>query len=74
MKEENKVVKDIVTGNAVPKSISIIELEKNYALLAEMMARILDRIRSIEEDVEKLEKKVASILIEKKKKRGKILK
>ena len=74
MKEENKVVKDIVTGNAVPKSISLIELEKNYALLAEMMARILDRIRSIEEDVEKLEKKVASILIEKKKRKGKLLK
>jgi hypothetical protein len=68
VKEENKVVKDIITGNAVPKSMSLIELEKNYALLAEMFARLLDRIRVIEEDLDKLEKKVAQLLMEKEKK------
>lgn len=64
MSEENKVVKEIITGNAVPKSMSLIELEKNYALLAEMVARLIERIRIIEGDIDKLEKKVASLLIE----------
>lgn len=66
MKEENKVIKDIITGNAVPKSMSLIELEKDYALLAEMFTRLLDRIRVIEDDLGKLEKKVALLLMEKK--------
>ncbi|MEM5869589.1 MAG: hypothetical protein QXR09_00240 [Candidatus Aenigmatarchaeota archaeon] len=65
LKEENKVVKDIITGNAVPKSISLIELEKNYALLAEMFARLLDRIKTIEDELDKLEEKVALLLMEK---------
>ncbi|MEM5766104.1 MAG: hypothetical protein QXD43_05555 [Candidatus Aenigmatarchaeota archaeon] len=69
MKEENKIVKEIITGNAVPKSISLIELEKNYALLAEMFARLLDRIKVIEDDIDKLEKKVASLLIERENKK-----
>ncbi|MEM5829761.1 MAG: hypothetical protein QW040_03655 [Candidatus Aenigmatarchaeota archaeon] len=64
MKDENKIVKDIITGNAVPKSMSLIELEKNYALLAEMFARLLDRIKDIEEDLDKLEEKVALLLME----------
>lgn len=66
MKEEEKLVKEIITGNAIPKSISLIELEKNYALLAEMFARLIDRVRIIEDDLEKLEKKVALLLVEKK--------
>jgi hypothetical protein len=70
MKEENKLVKDIITGNAVPKSVSLIELEKNYALLAEMFARILDRIKVIEDDLDKLEKKVALLLMEKESKKN----
>jgi hypothetical protein len=69
MKDENKMVKDVITGNAVPKSVSLIELEKNYALLAEMVSRLIDRIRIIEDDVDKLEKKVATLLIEKKEKK-----
>jgi predicted nuclease with TOPRIM domain len=70
MKEENKVVKDIITGNAVPKSMSLIELEKNYALLAEMFARILDRIKTIEDDLDKLEEKVALLLMERESKKN----
>jgi len=66
-KEENKVLKDIITGNAVPKSVSLIELEKNYALLAEMISRLIDRIRIIEDDVERLQKNVATLLIAEKK-------
>jgi len=66
-KEENKLMKDIITGNAVPKSVGLIELEKNYALLAEMVSRLIDRIRILEDDVEKLEKKVAALLIAEKK-------
>jgi len=65
MKEENKVVKQIITGNAVPKSVSLIELEKNYALLAQMVARLIDRIRVLEDEIEKLEKKVTSFVVEK---------
>ena len=65
MKDENKMVKDVITGNAVPKSVSLIELEKNYALLAEMIARLIDRIRIIEDEVDKLERKVATIFVEK---------
>jgi hypothetical protein len=63
MKEENKVVKQIITGNAVPKSVSLIELEKNYALLAEMVAGLIDRIRILEDEVDKLEKKVTSFVV-----------
>lgn|GEM_PF-3636789 len=70
MKEENKVVKDIITGNAVPKSMSLIELEKNYALLAEMFARLLDRIKTIEDDLDKLEEKVALLLMERESKKN----
>ncbi|MEM5853925.1 MAG: hypothetical protein QXS37_04595 [Candidatus Aenigmatarchaeota archaeon] len=71
MKEENKVVKEIITGNAVPKSISLIELEKNYALLAEMFSRLLDRMNTIEDELEKLEKKVAFLLKEREEKKNK---
>lgn len=74
MKEENKVVKDIITGNAIPKSTGLIELEKNYALLAEMFARLLDRIRVIENDLDKLEEKVALLLMEKESKKSNIKK
>jgi predicted nuclease with TOPRIM domain len=70
IKEENKVVKEIITGNAVPKSMSLIELEKNYALLAEMFARVLDRIKTIEDDLDKLEKKVALLLMERESKKN----
>jgi predicted nuclease with TOPRIM domain len=70
IKEENKVVKDIITGNAVPKSMSLIELEKNYALLAEMFARLLDRIKTIEDDLDKLEEKVALLLMERESKKN----
>jgi len=70
MKEEQKLVKEVITGNAVPKSISLIELEKNYAILAEMFARLIDRVRIIEDDLEKLEKKVALILAEKEEKKN----
>jgi len=70
MKEENKVVKEIITGNAVPKSTSLIELEKNYALLAEMFARLLDRIKTIEDDLDKLEEKVALLLMERESKKN----
>jgi predicted nuclease with TOPRIM domain len=70
MKEENKLIKDVITGNAVPKSISLIELEKNYALLAEMFARLLDRIKTIEDDLDKLEKKVALLLMERENKKN----
>jgi hypothetical protein len=69
MKEENKVMKEIITGNAVPKSVSLIEMEKNYALLAQMVGRLIDRIRIIENDMEKLQKCVATFVIEKKEKK-----
>ena len=71
MKDENKAVKDIITGNAIPKSVSLIELEKNYALLAEMVSRLIDRIRILEDDVEKLEKNVTTLLLEKKRRKKK---
>lgn len=71
MKEENKVMKEIITGNAVPKSVSLIELEKNYALLAEMVARLIDRIRILEDDLEKLEKNITTLLVEKAERRVK---
>ncbi|MEM5870292.1 MAG: hypothetical protein QXR09_03985 [Candidatus Aenigmatarchaeota archaeon] len=70
MKEEQKLVKEVITGNAVPKSISLIELEKNYAILAEMFARLIDRVRIIEDDLEKLEKKVALLLVEREEKKN----
>jgi len=69
MKEENKAMKEIITGNAVPKSVSLIEMEKNYALLTEIVARLIDRIRIIEDDMEKLQKSVATFVIEKKEKK-----
>lgn len=71
MKEENKVMKEIITGNAIPKSVSLIELEKNYALLAEMVARLIDRIRILEDDLEKLEKNITTLLVEKAERRVK---
>ncbi|MEM5773102.1 MAG: hypothetical protein QXL86_02640 [Candidatus Aenigmatarchaeota archaeon] len=70
LKEENKIVKDIITGNAVPKSMSLIELEKNYALLAEMFARLLDRIKTIEDELDKLEEKVALLMMERESKKN----
>lgn len=61
MKEENKLVKDIITGNSVPKSMGLIELEKNYAILADMLVRIMERVQRMENEIEKLEKKVFEI-------------
>jgi len=56
---ENRVVKQVITGTAVPKSLAFIELEKNYALLAGIMNDMIDRMRTVETKMEKLEKKVA---------------
>jgi len=61
MKEEDKAVRSVITGEAVPKSLSLIELEKNYALFADMLSHIIDRIQQIEDDINKLEKKIVDL-------------
>jgi len=71
MKEENKVVKDIITGNSVPKSMGLIELEKNYAILADMLVHVMDKIQKIENELEKIEKKVFEVAAEHEAKRKK---
>ena len=61
MKEENKAVKGVITGNMVPKSVGLIELEKNYISLANMLIRLMERVQKLENDVEKIEKKIFEI-------------
>jgi len=46
----------------VPKSLSLIELEKNYALFADMLSHIIDRVQQIEDDITKLEKNVSELM------------
>ena len=58
----DKVVKQIITGLAVPKSLGMIELEKNYALLAEMISGMIDRMRRMENEMEHLEAKMGKLL------------
>jgi len=62
----SKAVKQIITGIAIPKSLSMIELEKNYAFLAEMMSRMIDRMQKLENDIETLEKRMSHLLRSKK--------
>ena len=59
-------MKQIITGDAVPKSLGMIELEKNYALLAEMMTGIIDRMQKFENNIEKLEKRMSHLIRSKK--------
>jgi len=61
MEEEDKLVKQIIVGKAVPKSLSLIELEKNYSVLAEIVVDLLERVKSLEEDVERLMRKLAHL-------------
>ena len=60
-------MKQIITGAAVPKSLGLIELEKNYALLAEMMTGIIGRMQKLENNIEKLEKTMAHLIHSRKK-------
>ena len=62
----DKVVKDVITGKSVPKSLSMIELEKNYVLLAKILSNMIDRMQNIESTMENLEKKMARTLRDKK--------
>ena len=61
MKDEDKAVRSVITGEAVPKSLSLIELEKNYAMFADMLSHVIDRIQQIEDDINKLEKKITDL-------------
>jgi len=63
----DKALKQIITGIAVPKSIGLIELEKNYCLLAEMMSSMIDRMHNMENEMEKMQKKLAEVMRGKKK-------
>jgi hypothetical protein len=58
LREEDKVLKSVITGNTIPKSVGLIELEKNYALVADLLCHLIDRMQRLEKNVEKLEKKV----------------
>ena len=63
----NKVIKHIITGSAIPKSLGFIELEKNYALLANIMSGMVDRLQVMEIKMEKMEKKMVEVMRAKKK-------
>jgi len=58
LREEDKVLKSVITKNTIPKSVGLIELEKNYALVADLLCHLIDRMQRLEKNVEKLEKKV----------------
>jgi len=60
MKDERKAIRTVITGKAIPKSLGLIELEENYALLANMLTHIIDRIQKIEKNIEELEKRLGS--------------
>jgi hypothetical protein len=60
--EENKVLKSVITGTTIPKSVGLIELEKNYALVADLLCHLIDRMQKLERNVEKLEKKVFHLI------------
>jgi len=63
----DKVIKQIVTSSAVPKSIAQIEMEKNYVMLAHMMSEMIDRMHSMENEMEKMQKKLVEVMRAKKK-------
>ena len=65
----NKAVKQVITGLAIPKSIGLIELEKNYGLLAEMVGTMIDRMHKMENEMEKVQKKLAEVMRSKRKSR-----
>jgi hypothetical protein len=58
----NKVIKQVITGSAVPKSIGFIELEKNYVLLAKMMTGMIDQMEKLETKMERMEKNLVNAL------------
>jgi len=62
----DKVIKQIITSSAVPKSIAQIEMEKNYCLLAEMMSGMIDRMHKMENEMEKMQKKLVEVMRAKK--------
>jgi hypothetical protein len=63
--DEHKVLKGVITGNTIPKSVGLIELEENYALVADLLVHLIDKMQQLERDVEKLEKKVSHLLAKK---------
>ena len=65
----DKALKQIITGAAVPKSVALIEMEKNYCLLAEMVSSMIDRMHKMENEMEKMQKKLAEVMRAKKKSR-----
>ena len=58
----NRVVKDVVTGMSIPRSLTEIELEKNYALLAKILSNMIDKMQRMETNMENLESKMARLL------------
>lgn len=62
VKLSNKVVKDVITGASVPRSFSEIELEKNYVMLAKMFTGMIERMQSIEANMENMEKRMTRLL------------
>jgi len=66
LKLEELKIKKVITGDAIPKSLGLIELEKNYALLARMMIGIIERMNLMQNKMEKMEKKLVQLLRTKK--------
>jgi hypothetical protein len=60
--DEHKVLKGVITGNTIPKSVGLIELEKNYALVADLLCNLIDKMQKMENNMEKLEKKISRLL------------
>jgi len=60
--EVGVAVKRVITGAAIPKSLSQISLEKNYVMMARMLTGMIDRMQKIEDNMENLENKMLRLL------------
>ena len=56
---DHKKLSEIITGERVPKSLGLIELEKKYDLVAQITDAILDKMETMNKKMELLEKKIS---------------